>query len=149
MQKLDYRDIIGGLLLVCVGTSYAAYSYSKYDLGAIARMGPGMFPLGLGIILATLGAVLLVQAFRRPGKWPTFNLLEPLLVLTGIVVFGLTIRPLGLIPAICLLIVIVSPAEGRLRPRAIAGLCIFISVICWLIFSVGLGLPVRMFWWGS
>ncbi len=147
MHRRDPRDIIGGLLLVTVGLAFAAYAYANYRLGTVARMGPGMFPLGLGVILATLGAVLTVQALRRPGNWPTGEPLVAGLVLAGIIAFGMAIRPLGLIPAICLLIVLAAPAEGRIRPRTIAALCVCLSLLSWLIFSVGLGLPVRMFWW--
>jgi len=149
VQTRDYRDVIGGVILVLIGLGFAAYAFQNYRLGGISRMGPGMFPLALGLILALLGAVLTGQALRRPGDWPVADPATAGLVLAGIVAFGLAIRPLGLIPAICLLVVITTLAEWRIRPVSTLALCAVLSVMAWLIFGLGLGLPVRMFWWNA
>ncbi len=141
--------MIGGVILVLIGLSFAAYAFMNYRLGSLSRMDPGMFPLVLGLILAFLGSVLTAQALRRPGDWPVADPATVGLVLAGIVAFGVAIRPLGLIPAICLLVVISALAERRIRPVSTLALCAVLSVAAWLIFGVGIGLPVRMFWWGA
>jgi hypothetical protein len=55
MLSRDYRDIVGGLLLVVLGLGFSWYAAEHYDLGSLRRMGPGMFPTVLGVALACLG----------------------------------------------------------------------------------------------
>jgi hypothetical protein len=50
-STLNLKDLLGGglMLLIGLGTSLKAYAY---DLGSLQPMGPGFFPMSLGIILA-------------------------------------------------------------------------------------------------
>ena len=144
MYSRDYRDLIGGALLLLTGISFFWYGVEHYRLGSVARMGPGLFPVALGAVLALLGAILFVQAMLRPGALPEVRPARALPVLGGIGVFALTIHPLGLIPAICLLVVISSLAELRFRPVTTLAVCAGMSLAAWLIFGVGLGLPIPM-----
>ena len=45
--KRDYRDIVAGVALSVFGLSAAVYAVSKYSMGTIKRMGPGMAPVSL------------------------------------------------------------------------------------------------------
>jgi hypothetical protein len=114
MLSRDYRDIIGGLLLVAVGLAYSYYVGTHYNLGELRRMGPGMFPLALGLILAGFGVIMIVPALFRPGIMPTIRFWTPLFVLTSVVAFANIIGIFGLIPAIVAVIVISSlPSNSR------------------------------------
>ena len=42
MLKRDYRNIIAGAGLSVFGLAAAAFALSKYSMGTISRMGPGM-----------------------------------------------------------------------------------------------------------
>lgn len=147
MLRRDYRDMAAGGLLVAFGLFIAFYASANYDLGTFRRMGPGMFPAGLGYIMAGFGVVLFVQALRRPGVMPEIRYLTPLFILAGVAAFGLLIRPFGLMPAIVAATVISSMAELKVRPISLTLLCISLCVIAWLVFSVALGLPMLMFRW--
>lgn len=144
MHARDYRDLIGGALLFLTGIAFSWYGAEHYRLGTVARMGPGLFPVALGAVLALLGAILCVQALLRPGTLPEIRPARALPVLGGIGLFALAIHPLGLIPAICLLVVISSLAELRLRPLTTLAVCAAMSLAAWLIFGLGLGLPIPM-----
>lgn len=147
MLSRDYRDIVGGALLVIIGIAYSWYAIEHYDLGTLRRMGPGMFPSALGFVLAGFGAVLAVQAFFRTGVMPEIRILTPLFVILGVAAFALTIQPFGLIPAILAVTVISSLAELKVRPVSLGILCLVLCVIAWLTFRVGLSLPLPMFRW--
>ena len=44
------KDYYGGALMVVIGVA-AAYAASGYQLGTLARMGPGFFPCAVGVLL--------------------------------------------------------------------------------------------------
>lgn len=147
MLSRDYKDVVGGGLLLVAGLTFSWYAAEHYALGTLRRMGPGMFPMALGFVLAFFGALMLVPALLRPGPMPQVRIWTPLFVLSGVAAFALTIRPFGLIPAILAVIVVSSFAELKFRPVSLAALCAGLCLLAWLVFSVGLGIPVAMFRW--
>ena len=52
--RLDPTDAIGGVLVTLIGLVTAGIS-SQYPIGRISNIGPGAFPLALGIIMVLLG----------------------------------------------------------------------------------------------
>ena len=95
MKKVDARDLIGGLALVAIGVFAALYASSNYQVGTVAHMGPGFFPAALGWILAAVGAVIVLIAFRAPIhalKPPPFELRPFLSVVFAVAVFGLLVE---------------------------------------------------------
>ena len=147
MPTRDYRDIVGGLLLIVFGLAFTGYSAAHYALGTLRQMGPGMFPAGLGVVLALLGLLLFAGAMFRAGTVPQIRIWTPLFVLAGVVAFALSIRPLGLIPAVLAVTIISSFAELKIRPVSLGLLCLSLSLIAWVTFGLGLNLPIPMFRW--
>jgi hypothetical protein len=147
MLPRDYLDLVGGTLLFIVGAVFAAYAASRYGLGTLQQMRPGMFPAGAGCALSILGAAIAIPAYFRSGTLPVLRLRAPLLVLLSVALFAMSIRSLGLIPAICLSTIAASVADGRIGPIGILILCAAISVAAYLIFSVAIGLPLVMVRW--
>lgn len=147
MPTRDYRDILGGGVLVVIGALTLIHTLTALNVGTISRMGPGMFPAALGVILIVFGALIVVPALFRHGAMPQLRIWSPLFVLSGVAAFALTIRPFGLMPAILAVVVISSFAELKVRPVSIAALCAVLCLIAWLTFRVGLGLPIAMIRW--
>jgi hypothetical protein len=143
----DYRDIAGGLLLFIGGLSFALYTVLRYEMGTMRQMGPGLMPAVLGMILAGLGAVMIIPALRRAGAVPEIRIRSPLFVLLGVSAFALLIRWVGLVPAIVATTVISSIADSEIRPVSIAILSVFLCIAAWLVFKIGLGLPITMLRW--
>ena len=113
MKHLDIRDFIGGVLLTGVGTAVALYARSHYEVGVAARMGPGYFPVALGVILAMLGILISLLAFKKIPhvlKPPPFRLRPILAILLSILVFALVVTRLGVVAATLLLVAIASRA---------------------------------------
>jgi hypothetical protein len=147
MLKRDYRDMSAGGLLIAGGLTLALYSAANYDLGTARQMGPGMFPTGLGYLIAFFGVVLFIQAMFRTGTMPEIRLWSPLFVLAGTAAFALMIRPFGMIPAIIATTFISSIAEKRFRPVSLVLLPAFLCLLSYLIFSLALRMPIPMFRW--
>ncbi len=66
VRVANAKDLAGGLLMLALGAATAMQAVS-YDIGTLRRMGPGFFPLCLGILLALIG-ILIVVTTRRPAE---------------------------------------------------------------------------------
>jgi hypothetical protein len=61
VQIKSQRDFFSGLMFMVVGVAFA-WGASNYNIGTGARMGPGYFPLALGILLTILGGIVTFKA---------------------------------------------------------------------------------------
>lgn len=129
MNIKSQKDFSAGLMFMGVGGSFA-WGATTYNVGEAARMGPGYFPLMLGILLAMLGAaitfkalVIEVEGGDKLGQWawrPLFFIILANLVF-GILLGGLPsikLPAMGLIIAIYALTFIASVAEAGWKFRA-------------------------------
>jgi hypothetical protein len=55
------KDFFSGLMFLLVGIAFA-WGATTYNIGEGARMGPGYFPLVLGILLAGIGAFTIFES---------------------------------------------------------------------------------------
>jgi hypothetical protein len=139
------KDFFAGLLFMAVGGAFAVGS-TTYTVGNAARMGPGYFPLMLGVILVLMGAVIALRAFvhgppggDRIGTWAFRPLL---LVLSANVAFGallvgvpaLGIPGFGLVVAIFALVFIASLAGGQFVLKEVLVLSVVLSAGSYLAF---------------
>ena len=110
MERLNLRDAAAGAIFFAIGAAFALGARSL-ETGSAFRMGPGYFPLLLSVILMLLGAIIIASSFasqNQPlGPVPWRGLV---LVLAAPVVFGLSVRKLGLVPAIVLTVVLAVAA---------------------------------------
>jgi putative tricarboxylic transport membrane protein len=148
MLKRDYRDLIGGSVMIVIGLWAAVQAWLDYPLGSISHMGPGMFPAGVGVLLAFTGALVFVPALFRAGP----ALAKPDLrafffVLLSLVLFALTVDTFGLIPATAVLTVASVLADNKVGVIGTIVLAAVLSAIAILVFSVGLGIPLEAFKW--
>nr|WP_256478514.1 tripartite tricarboxylate transporter TctB family protein [Notoacmeibacter sp. MSK16QG-6] len=133
--------------LTAAGSAAAIYAAAHYSVGTVTRMGPGMMPVSLGVILAAFGLAIAAPAFFRRGETVPLNL-RPLIVLTiAILTFALMIEPVGLIAAVFSTTVIATLAESRVSLGKALILGAAMSLLTWTIFIAGLGLPIRSFGW--
>ena len=57
-----HKDVWGGALMVAIGAGVVWWTALQYPIGTLQRMGPGYFPLALGIILMATGACIAAKA---------------------------------------------------------------------------------------
>lgn len=141
MKQADLRDLVSGLVLLVFGLFVAVYASSHYDMGRLARMGPGFFPTVLGWILVALGAATALLSLRsraRAQPAPTLRLRPLVAVLAAVLVFALLVNRLGLMPATIALVFVAAAAERGYRWKRTALLAVSLAVMAWLIFIVGL-----------
>ena len=116
-----------GLMFTVVGIAFA-WGATTYNVGSGARMGPGYFPLMLGIVLAVIGAVHHVhrrwsvetEDGEKIGKWAwkqLFFIIGANLAF-GVLLGGLPsigVPAMGMIIAIYALIFIAEPGRRRIQ----------------------------------
>lgn len=144
MQRPDHADLIGGILLVVIGGAIAIFSATSYSVGTLQRMGPGLFPSVLGVVLAIFGAIIALRSPRAAGDPLDIRIVTPICVILSIVAFALIMPRFGLIPAIFAITIISAIAELKFQPVRILLLATALSVLAISIFVLGLGLQLPM-----
>jgi hypothetical protein len=149
MSRYDVKDLIGGAILIALGIFAAIFAAMTLEIGSPARMGPGLFPIALGVLLAIFGTLILVRALILRGNFelPHFETRPFLAITAASASFALTIETFGVVPAIIVLTLVARLADERigfLRPLILG--CI-LALMATLIFHVGLELPIYPFLW--
>jgi len=141
------QDFAGGLVIIGVA-AFASWQGSDLSIGTLGGMGPGMLPRSLAALLGLLGALLLLDAILENGpplgRW---SIRGPVLVLAGVVAFGLTVRPLGLVVAGPLAIMIAALASDETRWGETILFGGVITAFCIGLFKFALGLPIPLAPW--
>jgi hypothetical protein len=136
------KDFWSGVIFVVVGVAAVVFA-RDHPMGTTMRMGPAYFPTMLGILLGLIGLAVILRALIQPGP-PVgqFSFWKPALVLGSNVLFGLLLRPLGLVVSIVLLVLVSAYASERFRWPAALVLAIALAAGSALGFVRLLGLPI-------
>ncbi len=114
----------------------------NYQMGSAARMGPGYFPALLGGLMAVIGSVLFFRSLvTKGGGLSPIPLRLLFFVTVSLLAFGYLLPPLGLVPALAILIVLSAFAGHEFRVGEVLLLCAVLIILSVAIFAKGLGLP--------
>jgi predicted outer membrane lipoprotein len=147
MDIKSQKDFFSGLMFMGVGVAFA-WGATTYTVGTGARMGPGYFPLLLGVLLAVLGGVITFKALvvetedgDKIGTWawkPLFFIIAANLTF-GLMLGGLPsikFPAFGLIVAIYTLTLIASLAGDEFKLKEVLILATVLSIMSYLAFIV-------------
>jgi Tripartite tricarboxylate transporter TctB family len=144
MQR-SAKDVLAGLTFIGFGLAFAIGA-TAYDVGNPVRMGPGFFPLIVGAMLVVIGAVIAgtrsTDADATPISAPPWR--ATALILGAILVFGLTVRGLGLVPSIFATSLLASLASRETRLPGALLLAAGLTVVSVAIFVVALSLRLPL-----
>jgi hypothetical protein len=147
------QDFWCGLFFIGLG-ALAMYLARSYPMGSALEMGPGYFPTWLGAIMIGFGVVIGGLSFKFEGEATESLALDswawrPWLVLTATLALyaKLMEAEVGFVPSLIVLIVGCALAHKDVRWRETILLSIFVTAGAVAIFSYGIGLPYRLFWW--
>lgn len=147
MKIKSQKDFFSGLMFMVAGIAFA-WGATNYTIGEGARMGPGYFPLVLGIILTLIGAFVVFEAMvveTEDGEPIGKAAWKPLIFIIGSnVVFGiclggipkLGIPALGLIVGIYALTFIASMAGNEHKNKEVIVLATVLAILSYLAFIV-------------
>jgi hypothetical protein len=148
----NIKDFCAGLLFIGLGGVFASFTLMDLDLGTLARMGPGYFPLALSGMVIVMGFAVLGHAlFGGKDHIGTVPWRPLVLILCAPIIFAATVRGLGFILAIILIASLAALASSRMNMLTRAVLVLGVTVFCYIVFYMGLGLSVRPFgtWLGT
>ena len=153
MKIKSQKDFFSGVMFSVVGIAFA-WGATTYNVGDGARMGPGYFPLMLGVLMTFLGLLIMFNSLvveteggDRIGKWawkPICYILGANLAF-GVLLGGLPsikVPAMGMIAAIYALVIIASLAGERFKLKEVLILATILAVGSYLAFIVLLKLQI-------
>jgi hypothetical protein len=155
MRIKSQKDFFAGLMFCIVGASFGIGA-TTYTVGEGARMGPGYFPLVLGVVLTLLGAFVVFESLvvetedgEKIGKWAW----RPLVFIIGAnLAFGvllgglpsLHVPAMGMVIAIYALTIISSLAGNEFEWKGVLILSTVLSVGSYVAFIWLLKLQIQV-----
>jgi hypothetical protein len=146
MHIRNIKDFYAGLVFLLFGIPAMILS-RWYQIGTAAKMGPGYFPFLLGGLLTVLGLVILLRSISKKegtGNVLSFKTKPAFLVLSSVVLFGLFLRPLGLLLSTVLLVIVSSMAsfEFKMKEAILNALVLLAIVLIIFIYLLKFQIPV-------
>jgi Tripartite tricarboxylate transporter TctB family len=142
-----YEDLICGVALIALA-AFALWVSRKYPVGSTANMGPGYFPRAMCAIIAALGVVLAASNLLWPPTVPSSSdrlKLRPLLaVAASFVAFALSLKTIGLLPAIFIVILIGSFAISKRNLWELLAVVVALETLAFLMWYL-VRMPVPLF----
>jgi uncharacterized protein YggT (Ycf19 family) len=146
-RRRSFPDVLAGGIFVLMGGAFVVGSLS-YELGTPLRMGPGYFPLLVGVILAALGVAIVLKGLIA-GEAISFGVVPwraVVAISVALVFFAFTVEGLGFVPASAVTALLSTLASPQLRPLRSVAVAAGLTVASTLIFIVGLQLRIPL--WG-
>ncbi len=155
MKIKSQKDFFAGLMFLSVGVAFG-WGATSYNIGEGARMGPGYFPLVLGVLLALIGLAVVFEALvvetedgEKVGSfaWRPLGFVIGANVIFGIMIGGIPkigLPAMGLIAGIYALTFVASMAADTFKAKEVAILATVLAVLsyCAFILLLKLQFPV-------
>jgi len=147
MKIKSQKDFWSGLMFMAAGIAFA-WGATNYTIGEGARMGPGYFPLMLGILLTLIGLFVTFEALvveTEDGEqigafaWKPLGFIIGANLIFGILLGGLPklgIPALGLIVGIYALTFVAALAGDEFKAKEVAILATVLAIGSYLAFIV-------------
>ncbi len=151
MKVHSQKDFTSGLLFSAFGVAFA-WGATTYNVGTGARMGPGYFPLIVGVLIAFLGALITARSLivrTEDGEpigaiaWRPLIFIIGANLLFGVLLGGLPslgIPPMGLIVAVYALTLVASLEGDQFHWKGVLILATVLAVGSSLAFVMALNL---------
>ena len=146
MKITNQKDFWAGLMFIGIGAFFGGFG-TQYTIGTAAKMGPGYFPISLGILMMILGAVVAIRSLtiasgeENVAKFDWFVIGW---VLGAVLLFGLLLGPAGLVISLAVLIGVSSYASHEFTWKATIINAIVLIFGSYIIFVWGLKLQFQL-----
>lgn len=146
IQVRNQKDFGAGCIYMLAGLGFSIGALS-YRVGDAARMGPGWFPLWIGVLLVLIGLALAAgslkpSATQEKVKRPEFGSIA--WILGAVVLFGVLLQPAGLVLSLVVLVVVSSMASHEFTWRAALLNAALLSAFSVGVFIKGINLQIGL-----
>ncbi|PLZ02670.1 tripartite tricarboxylate transporter TctB [Burkholderia sp. WAC0059] len=149
-----HRDYYGGALIMFLGLA-AVHVGIGYDTGTLQNMGPGFFPVAVGVFMVVLGVLIALNARgedegadpderHRPPEWRGWTCIG-----LSIVAFVLIGKYGGLLPATFAIVFIAALGDRDNSVTQAGLLAAAMCVVSAAVFWWALQLQLPLFAWGG
>jgi hypothetical protein len=150
-NQTNHKDVLGGGLMLFIGLG-TCWQATQYDLGSLQQMGPGFFPMSLGVILAVTGLLILLSGLRSVSEKPPIQW-QPqwrgwLCICASLVAFVIIGTFFGLLPATFATVFIAAFGDRKNSVLAAFILAASMTAICLIVFWWLLQVQFPLFKWG-
>ncbi len=153
LQLTKYnKDYYAGALMLLFGL-YAIFQGRMYPIGTLSRMGPGYFPVALGVILSLIGIAIAATARSNipegeekplPPEWRGW-----ICIIASVIAFIVIGRYGGLLPATFAVVFISALGDRDNTWKDALILSIGMVIIAVVVFWWALQMQFPLFQWGS
>ncbi len=145
LELRNNRDFWAGFSFFAIG-AVAIFIARRYQFGSALRMGPGYFPVVLGIVLILFGIYIMVKGLRHyvrvQGSW---SIRAVIVLPLATIVFAFLMERAGFVPAMVVLGVGSAAAGSEFKWIEAIVLTAVLTVLCIVLFIWALGLPYSLF----
>ena len=140
---------LGGAVLAAVSV-VALLSTSELEVGSLSEIGPALIPRALATLLLILGAAIMLSGIRAGAGGEALQAwkLRPIIsILGGILLFGLTVRSIGIVFAAPLALMTAGLATAETKWGELALFVAALTIFCSVLFRFVLGLSIPLAPW--
>jgi len=143
------KDVYGGALMTLVGLASAGGGM-RLDVGTLAHMGPGFFPVAVGAVLTLIGIAIGLKGMRDGGRiiaaikpdWRGWGC-----IVASMVAFIVLAAHGGLIPATFAVVFIAALGDRKNNLKQSLWLSLAMILVSVIVFRWGLKLQLPLFGW--
>ena len=140
------KNLAAGAVFTAIGAYFCIEAALHLRMGSAFRMGPGYFPMVIGGLLVLFGVAIVFVGGEtdRPDAGPV-AWRGLILITIAPIIFAVVVNTLGLVPAMIASVFVSAFASRKMTPLLAIVLTAALTTFCVVVFSVGLGLPLRLF----
>lgn len=145
-QNKALRAVSGGVLLVA-GLVMLFFAWG-YPTGSLNQMGPGFIPQTIGILMSCLAVAIIIIDLWAPEleQGGAMHWRGLIFIAAAIIIFAVLVDVAGLVPSMFLAVAVSMFADDQARPLSVLIYTVVATFLGWLLFLVGLELPIPAFW---
>jgi hypothetical protein len=144
MKIKSPKDFWAGLMFGALGLFFLIVA-RNYRMGSATSMGPAYFPTVLGGLMAVFGGIVFLRSFVVRGeKMSAMSFRQIFLIVLSLLVFGYLLKPIGMVLALALLVVLSAFAGHEFKLKEVLLLSAALIILSVLVFVKGLGLPFSL-----
>lgn len=118
---------------------------SEYSFGSLANIGPGFFPVTIGIGITLVSVVIFLIDRRTDDTQIELQGRPIILVVISVLLFALMIERFGLLPSAIVMTAVAAYADQSMSVRTSIVVVLFVTCVAVGLFHFGFNIPAPLF----